>query len=412
MKGLASMHRIVVCVLCAAAGLMPAQKVRAASFSLYPFKVASESGRFQFGLSGRGILEGFLPGQKSSGLIAGGDGFVSGRASLFTDVYIGSRLFATGEFRLDTGESPKQGVLTGRVEQAFLRYKPWLNHNLHFQFGKFVSPFGAYNQRHDTTADPFVRPPLMYDYRTMVSSEFLPRTNDGFIRWKDDPATWRPRGAPIIWGNPYQMGFMFLGGFHNLDFRLAVMNSAPSSEPGEWNSQIGQASHPSYVAHVGYRILPELYVGMAYNTGPYLGERARASFANEGFNSYKQKTWEMEFLFERGKTQVRGEILRDMWEVVNVLDYPVDVSGYVEVKQKFLTGFYGALRFGTIRYNRIHLSSGAKDAWDFDIWRGQAALGYRMMRNLELRAEYMRNQSKDPQHPLDNLLALQCRFEF
>lgn len=108
MKGLASMHRIVVCVLCAAAGLMPAQKVRAASFSLYPFKVASESGRFQFGLSGRGILEGFLPGQKSSGLIAGGDGFVSGRASLFTDVYIGSRLFATGEFRLDTGESPNK----------------------------------------------------------------------------------------------------------------------------------------------------------------------------------------------------------------------------------------------------------------------------------------------------------------
>ena len=77
--------------------------------------------------------------------------------------------------------------MTGRVEQTYLRYKPWSSRDLAIQSGKFVSPLGAYNQRHDTTADPFIRPPLMYDDRTMVSSRLVPRRNDGFIRWKHAP---------------------------------------------------------------------------------------------------------------------------------------------------------------------------------------------------------------------------------
>jgi len=316
-------------------------------------------------LSGRAILEGYAPGQDGSGLIAESASFLSGRGSLFADVYLGSHLYATAEFRLDTGESPRKGVLTGRIEQAFLRYRPWSDRNLHLQYGKFVSPFGAYNQRHDTAADPFVRPPLMYDYRTMVSSQLIPRTNDGFIRWKNRPDFFRPVGAPVIWGNPYQIGVMFSGSLRNADFRVAAMNSAPSSEPHMWDYQIGRRIHPSYVAHVGYRVFPQLYLGMAYGAGPYLDERAKEAVGENDFNYYKQKIWEAEFLFELGKTQIRGEVFHDTWEVKNVRDDPVDISGYVEVKQKFLHGLYGALRYGTVRYNEIRLSSGIREAWDF-----------------------------------------------
>jgi hypothetical protein len=120
----------------------------------------------------------------------------------------------------------------------------------------------------------------------------------------------------------------------------------------------------------------------------------------------------VEFLFERGKTQIRGEAFHDTWEVEKVRDYPVDISGYVEIKQKFLSGFYGALRYGTIRYNKIRLSSGQREVWDFYIWRGQAALGYRILRNLDVRAEYMWNRTSGLPDPQDNLFSLQCRMEF
>ena len=403
----------ILWILCfTAAILLSMQDSFAGTISLYPFRVSSESGRYQFGLSGRAILEGFFPGQEGSGLIREGGSFLSGRASLFPDVFLGSHLYATAELRMDTGEAPRKNVLTGRVEQAFLRYTPSLRGNLHFQYGKFVSPFGAYSQRHDTAADPFIRPPLMYDHRTMVSTTFVPRSNDGFIRWKYTPSIWRPRGAPVIWGNPYQVGFMVFGGARSWDFRFAVMNSSPSSEPGMWNGQIGRKIHPSYVVHVGYRIRQEFYVGMAYNSGPYLHENLKETVGEDEFNSYTQQTWEVEFLFERGKTQVRGEAFHDTWKVERVMDDAVDISGYVEIKQKFLAGLYGALRFGTIRHNEIRRSSGIKEAWDFDTSRWQAALGYRLMRNLEVRGEAMWNRMDGPLDPRDNLFSLQCRIDF
>jgi hypothetical protein len=399
-------------LLCAAANLVFCHALPAQTRSWYPFRVSTESGSVQFGVSGRLILEGYFPGQQGSGLIVERAGFFSGRGSLFGDLYLGKHLYVTGEFRLDTGEAPQKGVLSGRLEQAFLRYKPWADRNLHIQYGKFVSPFGAYNQRHDMPADPFIRPPVMYDYRTMVSSNFIPRSNDGFISWKYDPQTWRPRGAPPVWGNPYQVGAMAFGGFRKFDFRLALMNSAPSSEPAMWNYQIGREIHPSYVAHAGYRILPEFYFAIAYNSGPYLGESAKASVPEAEFNSYKQKTWEAEFLFERGKTQIRGEFFHDSWYVENVMDKPVDLSGYAEIKQKILPGLYGAFRFGSIHYNEIRLSNGAREPWDFTAWRAQIAVGYLLFRNLELRTEYMSNHTAGLPDPRDNLFSLQCRIGF
>jgi len=216
----------------------------------------------------------------------------------------------------------------------------------------------------------------------------------------------------VIWGNPYQIGFMVFGGFRKLDYRLAVMNSAPSSEPEMWYYQIGQEIHPSYVAHIGYKVMPELYVGMAYNAGPYMGEQAKASIAEGEFNSYWQRTWEAEFLFERGKTQVRGEVFHDTWKVKNVLDRPVDLSGYAEIKQKFLPGFYGALRYGSIHYNEIHRSNGDREVWDYGARRWQVALGYQIVRNLEVRTEYMWNHTDGSPTPQNNLFSLQCRFQF
>ena len=99
------MHRTSAFFVLGAAGLFLTQGLAADRFSLHPFHVSSDSGYFQLGLTGRVFLEGFFPGQDGSGLIAENANFLSGRASLFADVYLGKRLYATAEFRLDTGEA-------------------------------------------------------------------------------------------------------------------------------------------------------------------------------------------------------------------------------------------------------------------------------------------------------------------
>ena len=42
------------------------------------------------------------------------------------------------------------------------------------QVGRFASPFGSYPGRHLTPVDPFIRPPLPYDYRTINSRTVAP----------------------------------------------------------------------------------------------------------------------------------------------------------------------------------------------------------------------------------------------
>ena len=234
---------------------------------------SSPGGTFQVTPSGRIDLEGYVPGDVSRSLIESTDPFVAGRASLFLDLFAGKRVYGLVEGRLDRGEAPQDRPVQARIEQAYVRLTPIPAANLSLQAGKFVSPFGNYPQRHHTSGDPFIRPPLSYDYRTMVAPGWAPLRPSGFAGWKDAPQIFRPIGAPPVWGAPYQVGAMVMGAFKGLGFRVAMMNSAPSSEPEEWN-RIRQNYRYSFVAHAALQVTPELKVGVSYDKGRR-GVRAR-----------------------------------------------------------------------------------------------------------------------------------------
>ena len=127
----------------------------------------SPGGRFQVTLSGQLDLE-VLSFLGSDAGLAWGDGLlVAPRARLFTDVFLGDHLYALVEFRADRGEAPRAGVEEARVEQAFVRVSN-RSGSFSIQAGRFASPFGAYPLRHLGVEDAFVRPPLLYDYPTMM----------------------------------------------------------------------------------------------------------------------------------------------------------------------------------------------------------------------------------------------------
>jgi len=373
----------------------------------------SKGGGFQADISGRLELSGFLPQSSPSWLIEETDPFFSGRLSLLADIFFGSRLYGLVEFRVDPGEIPGSGPLKTRIQQAFLRYTFLSSRRLHLQVGKFVSPFGDYSQRHHTAADPFIRPPLLHEYRTMICPGFAPQFNDGFIRWKDDPGRFRPIGAPIIWANPYQPGIMLFGSIGRFDFRLAAVNSAPSSDPVQWNPDFNQTWHYSLVAHLGWRISPELTIGISFDHGPYSLESIKNTLPQgEDINDYNQEMLGVNVTYTRGKIAVNMELIFDTWEVPNVIDYPRDISYYLEVKYKFLPGLFGAVRYNGIYFNKISYSSGEKDKWDYDVQRWQLGVGYAFSRRLEVRAEYMINRTIGPYDPPDNLFALQWTWRF
>ncbi|MBI4520488.1 MAG: hypothetical protein HY701_06600 [Gemmatimonadetes bacterium] len=378
------------------------------------FRYASPGGFFEIVLSGRLDLEGYVPADDPAWIIPDTRSFSAGRVSVFSDLFVGRHLYGLAEIRADRGEAPTDQAVQVRVEQAFLRYQPWLGRAVHVQAGVFVSPFGGYAQRHHSTADPFIRPPLFHEHPTMVSARLLPRGNDGFIDWKLRPAFFRPVGTPIVWGIPYQAGVMIFGSLSRLHARAALMNSAPSSEPSEWGLDLQQRRKFSSVLHLDYEWTAELRTGISYNQGPYLEESAVSSAANAAIsiNGYDQKTLGFEATFARGRTEIRSELLLDWWEVPRVDDVPRETAYYAEGKLKLIPGLYAALRYGAIDFNRIARSDGTLEPWDYDVRRWQLGAGYQFGRNTGVQAEYAITRTSGPVDPRDNLASLRLWWEF
>ncbi len=368
----------------------------------------SADGAVQLGLSGRMDLEAYVPGDAPPWIIPETEPFVAGRARLIADLFVGRWVFSSVELRVDRGEEPKAGPLDARIDQAFVRLGPV--GPVSAQLGKFVSPFGGWPQRHHTERDPFVRPPLMYDHRTMICPAIAPATTAGFVDWKDDiPMDFRPLGAPPVWGAPYQWGAMLLGERGRVRYRLAAMNSAPSSEPEAWGWDPDRFQHPSWVAHLAAQLSPELGVGASYNRGPYVEPLERGELdAGAMRTDYVQELFALEATYARGGIVLRGEAMADRWEVPNVPEDAWDFSYYVEAQYDVVAGGYLAARWGEIRFNELEGQAGAgygvgvyerpsyDPRWDYDARRLQLAGGYRLSRTVGVQGEYAFNDIDDP----------------
>jgi len=231
----------------------------------------SADGDFQVTASGRLDLETYVPGAEEPWIIPETDPFVAHRLRVFTDVFVGERLYGLMEVRTDRGEEPRAGSPELRLDQAFLRVTSD-GGRLSFQAGKFVSPFGGYARRHHTEADPLVRPPLPYEWRTMACDWRVPPDPASFATWKDDPEEFRGPGAPPIWGVPYQWGVTGFASVGDVLLQLALMNSAPSSGPEQWGLERIFDRRPSVVAALGWQATAGLRFDAYYDRGPYMEE--------------------------------------------------------------------------------------------------------------------------------------------
>jgi len=377
---------------------------------------SSRSGALQLGFSGRLDVEAYLPQDDPAWIIPSTDPFLAPRLRVFADAFLGDRLLATGELRVDRGEEPAAGDLGARIDQAFLRFLPGAGITL--QAGKFVSPFAGYGQRHHSAADPLIRPPLPYDHRTVLTAGHAPGSAASLLGWKDSPEEHRPTGAPIVWGTPYQWGAMVTGGAGRLSARAALMNSAPSSEPEEWGLQRG-FSAPSLVLNAGLQLLPSLRVEGSFNEGPWMRDAATGLPAGKKAEYYDQRIWGGEAVFTRGRSKVRGEVFHDTWRVPNVDSDVVDVSWYVEGESDVRRGLTLVARYGRIHFLELqgfepggHAWAADAAKWDYDVSRFQLGAAYRLARNAGIRVEAALNGTDGPRRVRNDLGALQFWWEF
>jgi class 3 adenylate cyclase len=374
--------------------------------------VVSPSGLFQLDVSGRLDVEAYAPGDDPTWIVPATEPFLAGRLRLFSDVFVGQRVYGLAELRVDRGEPPRDGPLQARLEQALVRVQPWAGRRLFLQVGKFPHPFGGYAQRDHTAQDPLVRPPIMYDYRTVMARGATPASVDGFLGWKRDPAR-RPVGAPVIWGVSYPWGALALASAGRLDLRAAVVGSVASGEPGSWELDGDRLRRPALVGGLGLRATPELRLAASYQRGPFLDGVAESALPpGTRIGDFTQETWGAEVAFLRGLTMLRGELFVDRWRWPHLDVTPVDVSFYLEGKLKLVPGAFATARAGEIRFSRLRGETVGREEWDYPVRRLQLGAGYRLLRNVELRAEYLLARTSGPVDPHDDLLSLQGWWTF
>jgi hypothetical protein len=385
----------------------------------------SGSGFFQVGLSGRLDLDAFHVGDSRAGLIdreegedplpanregcprchvgmafqgTGGDLRVH-RLRLFADIFLGDRIYSLLEVRTDRGPAPSDGRAAVRVEQAYLRVVSGRGSD-GVQVGRFPSPFGSYPIRHLTTEDPFLRPPLAYDYRTVMSRTVVSRDATRLLGWKDAPDFFRKPGAPPVWAVPYQWGAMAFGRIGPIDLRVAAMNSAPSSDPAAWGFDWDRLRNPSWVVAARTQPFASLDLGVSYSRGPWMEKIVAGSIrppdAPAGaepptIRDFDQEIVSADFSFARGPVVLRGEAMLDRWALPNIGDRPTELAYSLEAQWDLVAGLFVAARGGYIDFRPLDDGLGAASTlpdgeadWDYDVYRYEGSVGYRLARNVGL----------------------------
>ena len=398
---------LVLGVLLAAPSGVAAQLVNTPTLSELGVEYTSPGGLVQVRPSVRATLNWFVPTEAPTGLINESGAFVDGSARLFVDLFAGRRFYATTEVRVDRGQPARAGSAQLHLQQAFVRITPSPRTKFSVQVGKFISPLGNYPQRAHTNDDPFVRPPLLYDHRTVMQSATVPGTADALFTWKTKPE-FRAAGLPIVWDVPYPVGAAVNGGWRGLALAAALVTTAPSTDPVDWDRfRTPTPTGKTFTARAAYQVSPELQVGVSYSRGSYLGPTVADAQGPVVPGRQSQEIRAADATWRHGYLDLRGELVFNRWDVFRVTGDPRDVSYYLEAKRTIVAGLFVAGRYSGIAFREVESADGRTGRWDDDTHRWQVAGGYRLGRNSEVRAEYMVNRTTGTGVKPGNLLSLQ-----
>ena len=371
--------------------------------------------RFHLQLSGLVDLETYFIDQPAPALIfAERDFLLNPRLTLFLDAQIGSKIYIFAQMRVDRGFDPSDEGAEVRLDEYFLRYSPARSINV--QIGQFATVVGNWVSRHDSWQNPFINAPLPYENLTGIWDSSAPEKADDLLYWAHvgeyDNGDYSDKylRVPIIWGPSYASGLAVSGSLDRFDYAAEMKNAALASRPESWSvTQVG-FGHPTFNTRVGFRPNEMWNLGLSASAGPYLLPVAAPTLpAGRGIGDYRELVLAQDLSFAWHHLQLWAEFYEARFEVPGIGNADT-FSYYFEAKYKITSQLFGALRwnqqlFGTIR------DVDEREKWGNDIWRIDAALGYRFTDYLQGKVQYSISQQASAQEG-DHLVAVQLTVKY
>ncbi|MFZ1218888.1 MAG: hypothetical protein WAO00_06305 [Chthoniobacterales bacterium] len=371
--------------------------------------------RFQFQLSGLADLEGYLIDQPAPALLFSTRNFLlSPRLRLFLDGQIGPNIYVFAQTRVDRGFDPSDDGAQVRLDEYFVRYSPVKNLNV--QIGQFATVVGNWVARHDSWQNPFINAPLPYENLTGIWDSWAPEDTDELLEWghvgKYDNGDYSDKiwRNPIIWGPSYATGIAVSGACGRFDYAAEIKNTALASRPESWNITQTGFENPTFSGRLGFRPNEMWNVGLSGSAGPYLTSDATDGLPpGRGLGDYRELVLAQDFSFAWHHLQLWAEFYEARFEVPRIGNADT-FSYYLEAKYKITPQLFGALRWNQQLYGTVR-NEDERAKWGNDIWRIDAALGYRFTDYLQGKLQYSFSRQETLRNG-ENLVAAQVTLKF
>ena len=377
----------------------------------HPGHLQTRDGFFDAHLSGLFDLEGYFIDQRPGGLLFGPEGgFINPRLSLFLDTKIGTHFYSLVQARIDRGFDPRVRRQDARFDEYLVRYLPFGDGRLNLQLGKFATVVGNWVPRHDSWQNPFITAPLPYE-NVLAVADLVPATSAAAFIARGGQVDRKAAWLPLIWGPAYTSGAAVFGSGERFDYAMEFKNDSISSRPSVWDAQSIGWKNPTISGRLGYRPDARWNVGLSASGGTYLLPGAQSALpSGKNIGDYRQFTVGPDVSFAHGHWQWWGEVFLARFEIPSVGNADL-VAYYLEGKYKFTAQLFGALRWNQELFGTVNNGAGGREAWDKDIWRIDAALGYRFSRHLQAKVQYSYSHQRRFQEG-EQLVAGQMTLKF
>jgi hypothetical protein len=359
-------------------------------------------------LSGLADLEGYTFQRPAPGLIDTDKNLLfNPRLTLYLDGQIGPYVYVFAQARVDRGFDPSDHDGQIRADEYAIRVTPWEDGRFSIQLGKFGTVVGNWARRYDSWENPFVTAPLAYENLTPLWDSYAPDSPRTLLDWghltresgTSAAAVYADKylRIPMIWGPSYSTGIAVSGKIGAFEYAAEMKNAPLSSRPEAWNPADDGFEHPTFSTRFGIRPDPAWNLGFSASAGPYLLPEAGDELPpGHGLNDYRELLLGQDLSFAWHHWQFWAEFYEARFQVPNVGNADM-FSYYLEAKYKFTPQLFGALRWNQEVFGTISDGAGGTATWGRDIWRIDAAVGYRFTARTQLKLQYsFQHEDSDP----------------
>jgi hypothetical protein len=360
-------------------------------------------------LSGTIDIEGYHFQQPPPGLIDSKiDTLFNPRLTLFLDTQVGSQTYFFAQSRIDRGFDPSDHGADVRLDEYALRVTPWEDGRFTLQIGKFATVIGNFVPRHLSWENPFINAPLVYENVTALED----RTGHLVANLEQALLFEKYEFIPVIWGPSYASGLSVSGRIGKFDYAGELKNTSLSSRPESWDVTTNGFENPTVSTRIGFRPNQMWNFGLSASDGAFLRPDAESLLPHgRDIGDYREKVLGQDISFAWHHVQIWAEFYEARFEIPRLGDADT-FAWYVEAKYKFSPRFFGALRWNQQLFDKIDSNSRSDISLGQDIWRLDAAAGYRFTPYVQLKLQYSFQQETSGARNDNHILAAQLTVRF